>query len=972
MRSALVQGLQVNRDLIGLYLRLLGYREGDTIRIRFLGGKGLENLPPEKIECPLQKLDWRKLNDLQNKGYGAYFAVNGHFRQDETKKGRAFFVEWDDLPKPEQWMLLEDLERRGLEKPTFVIESRRSLHAYWVLEKPVEREAWEAVQRNFVTVCKANSAVKNINHLMRLGGSFHIQAGQTPFLCSVEEMGGLVAFERIKNWAEKEKELMALTTLLANSEAEKQMEIEQVASPLAQPVNLLAFLSRKNQELVRNGASVGERNKNGIALACDLIGAEHWLEMQGESPSLSAHSLFLEYCQNCAQGDGWDEREWNRIWESALRHNPNTALSADSLQKNLNRLRGQSNKNTGGKPVKKRESDSDRLMQVVLQECQFWRTPNREEWVDIVEENVRRSMPLGSEEFAVWLNGKFQERFGVLPGLEVIRKVVVGCRPRCQARTTPTRQLYLRVGQHEGTIYVDIGGDEGKIIAISRDGWRVIPNTDCPIRFMRPWSQLPLPIPQTGGNLETLWELIPVAPQDRPLILGWLAFSLVPFGAKPILALHGPKGAGKSTTASFLKRLIDPDTDDFVDCLETKQELAVAARHGHVLIHDNLGYLSEPQQNLLCKVATGTSFSARKLYTDMDAIKFRFLRPQILTSLDCIPTKSDLLDRCLLVGLDRISPEHRKTEVEIEERFQSLAPALLGKILDLIVLGLANYSQVNHYLPRLAHFAKFGIAALGTEFQTRYEANICLGEMQAIEANPLAAAILELANGGDFEGSTTSLLAQLKRLNEDCQRIQKLSARSLGRLLASRALAQDLKAVGVQIEAYRSAKERGWRIAKIPKLNPMTSTPAPTPSCHSPEPAPSRNSGVYDVKDVPIPSEKTLPVPTVPPQSSSDPKDQGTSQMPQTPPPPSESQVPPMTSAKAGVGETSPAADGEPPERWVDYKGNLDWMVRLFQGGALRVVRQVNNCLSVVHPEQGVVQILNIDCHEVPPPTPSP
>jgi len=949
MKSALVQGLEVNRDLIGLHLRLLGYQEGDTIRIRFRGGKGVEDLPPEQIECPLQKLDWRKLNDLQNKGYGAYFAVNGHFGQDETKQGRAFFVAWDDLPKPEQWMVLEDLERRGLEKPTFVIESRRSLHAYWVLEKPVEREAWEAVQRNFVTVCKANSAV-DINHLMQLGGTFHIQAGQTPFLCSVEKLGSLVAFERIKSWLEKEKELMALTTL---------QQIEQVASRPAQPVNLLALLSRKNQELIRNGASAVERHKNGIALACDLIGAEHWLEMQGESPSRPVYSLFLEYCQNCAQGDGWDEREWNRIWESAL-------LSADSLQKNLNRLRRQANKNTGGKPAKKKESDSDRLMKVVLQECQFWRTPNREEWVDIVEENVRRSMPLGSEEFAVWLNGKFQERYGVLPGIEVIRKVVVGCRPRCQARTAPIRQLYLRVGQQEGTIYLDIGGAEGKVIAISRDGWRVIPNTDCPIRFMRPWSQLPLPTPQTGGNLEALWELIPVAPQDRPLILGWLAFSLVPFGAKPILALHGPKGAGKSTTASFLKRLIDPDTDDFVDCLETKQELAVAARHGHVLIHDNLGYLSEPQQNLLCKVATGTSFAARKLYTDMDAVKFRFLRPQILTSLDCLPTKSDLLDRCLLVGLERISPEHRKTEVEIEERFQSLAPALLGKILDLIVLGLANYSQVNHYLPRLAHFAKFGIAALGTEFQTRYESNICLGEMQAIEANPLAAAILELANGGDFEGSTTTLLNQLKRLNEDCPPIQKLSARSLGRLLASKALAQDLKAVGVQMEAYRSAKERGWRIAKIPKPNPMPSTPAPTPSVHPPETTPSCDSGVYDVKDVPLSSEKT--VPTVPAQSSFDPQDQGTSQMPQTPPPPSENPVPPSPPAK----EASPAAEGEPPERWVDYKGTLDWMVRLFQGGALRVVRQVNSCLSVLHPEQGVVQILNIDCHEVPPPNPSP
>jgi len=185
---------------------------------------------------------------------------------------------------------------------------------------------------------------------------------------------------------------------------------------------------------------------------------------------------------------------------------------------------------------------------------------------------------------------------------------------------------------------------------------------------------------------------------------------------------------------------------------------------------------------------------------------------------DCVPTRSDLLDRCLLVALDRIDESLRLPESELWAKFDALAPALLGAVLDMVSTGLRNESQVTERLPRMAQFAKFGVAALGTEFLDEYRRNIANAEIVAVESNPVASAIQELITAGNFEGTATQLLVKLQNLS-DCPKVAKLTSRGLGRLLNSRAFTQDLLAVGVSVDSYRKAggnRERGWIISATP------------------------------------------------------------------------------------------------------------------------------------------------------------
>jgi len=80
----------------------------------------------------------------------------------------------------------------------------------------------------------------------------------------------------------------------------------------------------------------------------------------------------------------------------------------------------------------------------------------------------------------------------------------------------------------------------------------------------------------------------------------------------------------------------------------------------------------------------------------------------------------------------------------------------------------------------------------------------------------VAAAILELMSTCTrWEGSAGALVGKLQALSDD-PRIKKLTTRTLGRWLGSKANQTDLQAVGLEVDSYRSpgGKERGWLLTR--------------------------------------------------------------------------------------------------------------------------------------------------------------
>ena len=92
------------------------------------------------------------------------------------------------------------------------------------------------------------------------------------------------------------------------------------------------------------------------------------------------------------------------------------------------------------------------------------------------------------------------------------------------AARTPER-LHLRVAEHEGTVYIDTGRQDGRVFRIGQGRWAVT-NT-APVRFLRTKLTGEMPLPPRGGDVTRLWEFVNVAAEDRPVLLSVLVAALV-------------------------------------------------------------------------------------------------------------------------------------------------------------------------------------------------------------------------------------------------------------------------------------------------------------------------------------------------------------------------------------------------------------------------------------------------------------
>ena len=96
-------------------------------------------------------------------------------------------------------------------------------------------------------------------------------------------------------------------------------------------------------------------------------------------------------------------------------------------------------------------------------------------------------------------------------------------------------------------------------------------------------------------------------------------------------------------------------------------------------------------------------------FTDDEDILYAFRSCIGLNGITLAATKPDLLDRSILVELERIPRTVRKTEQEFWTEFEHIRPYLLGGLFDLLSTALRMKDRVQvHPLPRMADFALWG------------------------------------------------------------------------------------------------------------------------------------------------------------------------------------------------------------------------------------------------------------------------
>ena len=242
--------------------------------------------------------------------------------------------------------------------------------------------------------------------------------------------------------------------------------------------------------------------------------------------------------------------------------------------------------------------------------------------------------------------------------------------------------VFVRLAGTQERVYLDLGNESRDVVIIDASGWHIA--ADPPLRFRRPRAMLGLPMPARGGDIRELRNFLNVDDEEWPLIVGWLVAAMFPAGPYPILQFNAEQGSGKSTAARILRSLVDPNSAPLRAEPKEPRDLMITAGNSWIVCLDNLSRVQGWLSDALCRLSTGGGFSTRALYENVEETIFDSQRPAIVTGIEELAARSDLLDRCLLVGLPPIPDERRRTESEFWGEFKAAQPQLLGGLLDVI------------------------------------------------------------------------------------------------------------------------------------------------------------------------------------------------------------------------------------------------------------------------------------------------
>src|SRR5579883_1079775 len=116
----------------------------------------------------------------------------------------------------------------------------------------------------------------------------------------------------------------------------------------------------------------------------------------------------------------------------------------------------------------------------------------------------------------------------------------------------------------------------------------------------------------------------------------------------------------------------------------------IAASRCWIVAFDNLSHLPVWLSNGLCRLATGGGFGTRTLYSDDEETLFDAMRPVVITAIEHIAARGDLIDRMLTVRLPAIARDKRKTEDEIFAEYERMQPRVPGALCDAVATALAG------------------------------------------------------------------------------------------------------------------------------------------------------------------------------------------------------------------------------------------------------------------------------------------
>lgn len=313
------------------------------------------------------------------------------------------------------------------------------------------------------------------------------------------------------------------------------------------------------------------------------------------------------------------------------------------------------------------------------------------------------------------------------------------------AATQTPQKVWLRVAETPDATWIDLGNADGHVIRISGGRWTV--ENAAPVLFRRTALTAPMPLPQPGGTLDELWRFVPIAEDDRDLLLGYMIAALIQVDVPhPVLLLSAEHGSAKSSTTRRIVDLLDPSPVPLRKAPRDSESWITAASASWVVGLDNLtGDLPQWFSDCLCRASTGDGDVRRRLYTDHDPAVISFRRVVIANGVAVGVTAADLADRIVSVALPRLAVY--QDEKVLAAEWEQARPGLFGALLDLAAAVHERLPAVCvDRPPRMADFARV-LAAVdevrGGSSLDRYREQRSRATAATLDGVPLVAALTE-------------------------------------------------------------------------------------------------------------------------------------------------------------------------------------------------------------------------------------
>jgi len=379
-----------------------------------------------------------------------------------------------------------------------------------------------------------------------------------------------------------------------------------------------------------------------------------------------------------------------------------------------------------------------------------------------------------------------------------------------QPKVTP----HLRIAAKNGSVFLDLGREDGKAVELAPGHWRVVDRA--PVLFARTSLTAELPLPAEEGRMEEARDLINLkSADDWALYVCCRIASLFPGITHPIEILSGPPGSAKTAATRMTTNWIDP-APAMQPVPRDGRTWAALAGGRYVLALDNVSGVPRWWSDALCKAASGDGWVDRALYTDGELYVSAFQSVIVMNGITLGGLEGDLADRLASHRLDRLTGF--RSDDEIAATWALAHPAALAWLLDRTVEVMADMWSMPPAVSRdrLTRFSQI-VELVDRRWRTHAGLAWRAGRQAALEDivdGDEVAVALRTALAGGWTGTSTDLLQVLQVHGglQDMRGGRKWTPRGLSERLDR--TAQPLAAIGWRIERFREG-HGGKRMIRI-------------------------------------------------------------------------------------------------------------------------------------------------------------